>query len=177
MGASITHVRVVAGVAKGRKLQAPVGRDTRPTSDRVREAIFSSLESIDAVRGASVLDLFCGSGALGIEALSRGAASATFVDSDPAAVSAVRANLASTGLENGEAVRADAVRWLDTGAPFDLALVDPPYSFDGWDDVFSRVRAQLVVAESDRVLDIPSPWVVVRDKRYGGTVVHLAARE
>jgi 16S rRNA (guanine966-N2)-methyltransferase len=170
-------MRVVAGVAKGRKLQAPAGRDIRPTSDRVREAVFSSLEGMDAVRGASVVDLFCGSGALGIEALSRGAVSATFVDSDPAAVSAVRANLASTGLENGEVVRADAVQWLDGSGVFDLALIDPPYSFDRWDDVFSAVRAELVVAESDRVLDVPSPWVVVREKRYGGTVVLLAAKE
>lgn len=170
-------MRVVAGAARGRKLQAPYGRDTRPTSDRVREAIFSSLESMDAVRGSSVLDLFCGSGALGIEALSRGAGSATFVDSDPAAVSAVRANLASTGLENGEVVRAEAVRWLDDSTPFDLALVDPPYSFEAWDDVFSCLRAEIIVAESDRMLEVPSPWVVVREKRYGGTVVHLAARE
>jgi len=154
-----------------------VGRDVRPTSDRVREAIFSSLESMDAVRGASVLDLFCGSGALGIEALSRGAASAVFVDNDRAAVDAVRANLAATGLEHGEVVRSDALRWLDDGASFELALVDPPYAFNKWDDVFSRVRAGLVVAESDRVLDVPSPWVVVRERRYGGTVVHLAARE
>ncbi|MBV8985627.1 MAG: 16S rRNA (guanine(966)-N(2))-methyltransferase RsmD [Acidimicrobiia bacterium] len=170
-------MRVVAGAAKGRRLEAPDGRDIRPTSDRVREAIFSSLESMDAVRGSSVLDLFCGSGALGIEALSRGAGAATFVDSDPAAVSTVRANLASTGLANGEVVRADALRWLDDGARFDVALIDPPYAFDEWDEVFSRVRADLVVAESDRVLDVPSPWVVVREKRYGGTVVHLAARE
>jgi len=170
-------VRVVAGAAKGRRLEAPDGRDIRPTSDRVREAIFSSLESMDAIRGSSVLDLFCGSGALGIEALSRGAGAATFVDSDPAAVSTVRANLASTGLANGEVVRADALRWLDDGARFDVALIDPPYAFDEWDEVFSRVRADLVVAESDRVLDVPSPWVVVREKRYGGTVVHLAARE
>lgn len=170
-------MRVVAGAAKGRRLEAPDGRDIRPTSDRVREAIFSSLESMDAVRGSSVLDLFCGSGALGIEALSRGAGAATFVDSDPAAVSTVRANLASTGLANGEVLRADALRWLDDGPRFDVALIDPPYAFDEWDEVFSRVRAELVVAESDRVLDVPSPWVVVREKRYGGTVVHLAARE
>ena len=170
-------MRVVAGEAKGRKLQAPAGRDIRPTSDRVREAVFSSLESIGAVRDAAVLDLFCGSGALGIEALSRGAASATFVDDDTEAVAAVRANLASTGLEGGEVVRADAVRWLEGGAAFDLALVDPPYVFNNWDDVFSRLRAQVVVAESDRDLDIPSPWMVVRQKRYGGTVVHLAAKE
>lgn len=170
-------MRVVAGTAKGRRLQAPKGSEARPTSDRVREAIFSSLESLGAVRDASVLDLFCGSGALGIEALSRGAASATFVDDDRAALAAVRANLAATGLENGEVVRADAVRWLDGSGDFDVALVDPPYSFNGWDDVFSRVRAQVVVAESDRDLDIPPGWLIVRHKRYGGTVVHLVAKE
>ena len=170
-------MRVVAGSAKGRKLQAPAGRDIRPTSDRVREAVFSSLESMDAVRGASVLDLFCGSGALGIEALSRGAESAVFVDDDPGAVAVVRANLASSGLEGGEVVRADAVRWLEQSNEFDLALVDPPYVFNGWDDLFSRLRAKLLVAESDRELEMPSGWVVVRQKRYGGTVVHLVASE
>ena len=132
---------------------------------------------MDAVRGADILDLFCGSGALGVEALSRGAAAATFVDDDPAAIAAVRANLTSTGLQGGEVVRADALRWLDAGAAVDLALVDPPYAFDGWVAVFSRLRAALVVAESDRDLVIPSPWQIVRRKRYGGTVVHLVASE
>ena len=170
-------MRVVAGTAGGRKLQAPPGRDTRPTSDRVREAVFSSLESMDAVAGASVVDLFCGSGALGIEALSRGSASVTFVDNEPTAIATVKANLAATGLEGGEVVRADAVRWLDGDAAYDLALVDPPYSFNGWDTLFSRLRARLVVAESDRELDVPPGWLIVRTKRYGGTVVHLAASE
>ncbi len=170
-------MRVVAGKAGGRRLQAPPGRDTRPTSDRVREAVFSSLESMDAVRGATVVDLFCGSGALGIEALSRGAASATFVDNDRGALAAVEANLAATGLDGGRIVRADAVPWLEQSNEFDLALVDPPYSFNGWDLVFSRIRAELVVAESDRDLEVPEGWMIVRRKRYGGTVVHLAAIE
>jgi 16S rRNA (guanine966-N2)-methyltransferase len=138
--------------------------------------MFSSLESMDAVRGASVVDLFCGSGALGIEALSRGAASATFVDDDPAALTAVRANLTATGLE-GDVVGADALRWLEAAERVDLALVDPPYSFDDWDTLFSRVRAGLLVAESDRALELPPGWRTVRLKRYGGTVVHLAANE
>jgi 16S rRNA (guanine966-N2)-methyltransferase len=170
-------MRVVAGTARGRKLQAPATRDIRPTSDRVREAIFSSLESMDAVRNASVLDLFCGSGALGIEALSRGAESATFVDDDPDAIAAVRVNLASTGLEGGEVVRAEAARWLEHSNEFDLALVDPPYSFNDWDTVFSRLNSEVVVVESDRELDVPRPWSIVRHKRYGGTVVLLAAKE
>ncbi|MBV8161285.1 MAG: 16S rRNA (guanine(966)-N(2))-methyltransferase RsmD [Acidimicrobiia bacterium] len=170
-------MRVIAGTARGQKLRAPAGRDTRPTSDRVREAVFSSLESIDAVREAGVLDLFCGSGALGIEALSRGAASATFVDNDRDAAGAVAANLASTGLAGGTVVRAEAMRWLEGGGPFDLALVDPPYSFKAWDALFARLGAGVVVAESDRDLEIPPPWRILRRKRYGGTVVHLAARE
>ena len=170
-------MRVVAGVAKGRRLQAPLGRETRPTSDRVREAIFSSLESLDAVDGAVVVDLFCGSGALGIEALSRGAALVTFVDNDRAALATVEANLASTGLGGGRMVRADAVPWLEQSDDFDLALVDPPYSFNGWDIVFSRLRAGLVVVESDRELEMPEGWMIVRRKRYGGTVVHLVASE
>jgi 16S rRNA G966 N2-methylase RsmD len=99
------------------------------------------------------------------------------VDDDSVAVAAVRANLVSTGLGGGEVVRADAVRRLDGDAGFDLALVDPPYSFNGWDAVFSRLRAGIVVAESDRDLEIPSPWRIVRLKRYGGTVVHLVASE
>ena len=74
-------------------------------------------------------------------------------------------------------MRADAVRWLDGDAAFDLALVDPPYSYNGWDAVFSRLRAKLVVAESDRDLEVPAGWLIVRRKRYGGTVVHLVANE
>ena len=147
----------------------------RPTSDRVREAVFSSLESMGAVRGASVVDLFAGSGALGIEALSRGASSATFVDNDRTAVAAVEANLASTGLAGGTVVRADALRWLDGNVAIDLALVDPPYSFNGWERLFSRINTKLLVAESNRELERPDGWAYLKIKRYGGTVVHLAA--
>ena len=170
-------MRVVAGSAKGRRLQAPPGRDVRPTSDRVREAVFSSLASMEAVEGASVLDLFAGTGALGIEALSRGAATATFVDDDPRAVAAVKANLASTGLDGGTVVRADALRWLEGAPAFDLALVDPPYEFDAWDDLLGRLRASVLVAESDREVGVGPGWRVVRSRRYGGTVVTLAAHE
>ena len=102
-------VRVIAGRYGGRRLQAPPGAATRPTADRVREALFSILGA--RVAGARVLDLFAGSGALGIEALSRGAAQATFVDSAPAAAAALRANLAALGAD-AEVVRADALRWL-----------------------------------------------------------------
>src|SRR5437016_4554650 len=118
-------MRVVAGRFKGRTLQAPRGPDTRPTSDKVREALFSVLVSVE---GARVLDLFAGSGALGIEALSRGAAQATFVDDDERALASVRRNLANLDAD-ADVRRTDALAFLRSKpGPFDLVFVDPPYS-------------------------------------------------
>lgn len=173
-------MRVVAGTARGRRLQAPAGSSTRPTADRVREATFNALGSLGVVEDATVLDLFAGSGALGIEALSRGAASATFVDSDGRAIDAVRANLAATGLaERSTVVRSDALRFL-AGATdrFDLALLDPPYAFaeDDWTTLLGTLDAGVVVVESDREFGLPEPWRVLRSKRYGGTVLRIARR-
>jgi 16S rRNA (guanine966-N2)-methyltransferase len=117
-------MRIVAGLRKGATIYAPKGRDTRPTSDRVREAVFAILGSVE---GANVLDLFAGSGALGLEALSRGAASATFVESDPVAIKAIERNLEKLGLE-GRIVRTDAARYIArTQERYDLVFVDPPY--------------------------------------------------
>jgi 16S rRNA (guanine966-N2)-methyltransferase len=172
-------VRVVAGTARGRRLQAPPGSSTRPTADRVREATFNALGSLGALDG-DVLDLFAGSGALGIEALSRGAASATFVDADARAVAVVRANLEATGLaDRATVVRSDARRFLDGGERrFDLALLDPPYAFsdDDWAALLGSLDAAVAVVESDREVALPAPWEVLRSKRYGGTVVLLAGR-
>ena len=127
-------VRVIGGRSRGRRLSAKLPAGVRPTSDRVREAIFDILGSRGGVDGLSVVDLFCGSGALGVEALSRGASSATFVDQDLAAVDAVRANLAAVGLgdEPATVVRAALPGWLRGAPAFDLALCDPPYGFEGW---------------------------------------------
>lgn len=170
-------MRVVAGTAGGRRLAGPPGRSTRPTSDRVREAVFNALESLGAVEGATVVDLFAGSGALGIEALSRGAARTTFVDADPRALSVVRANLAATGLAtSARVVRQDALRFLDGEEAFDLALVDPPYRFDdrAWAGLLERLRASIAVVESDRAVDLGEGWAPFRLKHYGATVVTLA---
>lgn len=129
---------------------------------------------MDALAGARVLDLFAGSGALGIEALSRGAAAATFVDADGGAAKTVRANLEATGLQ-GEVVRLDALAFLAGAGHFDLAFADPPYDFDGWDDVLSALDADLVVLESGREIELGERWDVLRCRRYGGTVVTVAA--
>jgi len=151
----------------------------RPTPDRVREATFNALGSLDAIAEAAVLDLFAGSGAMGIEALSRGAARATFVDADLNARRAIEANLATCGLSAAaEVVASPAERFL-AGAQhrrWDLALLDPPYDYDGWPELLLDLPAQLAVLESSREIDPPFGWEVVRAKRYGRTHVVIAQR-
>ncbi len=153
----------------------------RPTSDRVREAIFDMLFSLGGVEGLQVADLFAGTGALGIEALSRGAAAVTFVEHDPAAVEVLRANLVSVGLGDAErtgdaaVVRADVDRWVaSTASRYDLVFCDPPYAYAGWEALVPRLPADLVVLESGTPLDAPPGWAVLRSKRYGGTIVTVA---
>jgi 16S rRNA (guanine966-N2)-methyltransferase len=168
-------VRVVAGLARGRPLVAPPGRTTRPTSDRVREAVFSVLTSLAAVEDADVADLFAGSGALGIEALSRGARQVTFVDSDPSAVRAVVANLAvipeRTGA--GTVVRDDVFRFLAREGRWDVVLADPPYRFNRWDELLRGLegRVGVLVAEAAEPLRPGPAWETMKVKKYGGTVV------
>ena len=171
--------RVVAGTAKGRRLASPPTDVTRPTPNRVREAVFNSLYSLGALEGAQVLDLYAGTGALGIEALSRGAAEATFVERDTAVVAVLRDNLEATRLAERATVMA-----MDAGAAlaelarrrrrFDVALVDPPYTFDAWPELLSRVPAALIVAESDRPVDVGPDFAIHQHRRHGGTVVTFA---
>lgn len=146
----------------------------RPTSDRAREAIFNMLTSLGVLEDAVVVDLFAGTGALGIEALSRGAASVTFVDDDRTAIAAIKANLDSTGLPGGTVVSSDAVRYVERAGAFDLAFADPPYTFDQWTDLLAGLRADVAVLESDRPVDVGEGWEVLKVRRYGGTVVTLA---
>jgi 16S rRNA (guanine966-N2)-methyltransferase len=178
---TVRHVRVVGGVARGRQLRAPSGSLTRPTSDRVREAMFSMLDSMDVLDGASVVDLFAGSGALGIEALSRGAVKATFVDNDPAALGAVRSNLSVIGegfAERSTVVRSDAVRFLANMPQCDVLLADPPYTFDSWPALLAAAlpNVGLLVAETGAPLTPGDGWETVKVKTYGGTVVTVARR-
>ena len=170
-------MRVVAGLAGGRRLRAPPGRRLRPTSERVREAVFASLGSLGAVEGARIFDLFAGTGALGIEALSRGAASATFVDSDPVAIDLIKANLAVTGLQGGTVVRSEVLRYLRSSADeADVALADPPYAYEDWPELLTVVRAPLIVMEAAEPVEVGPDWVILRARRYGDSVVTLARR-
>jgi 16S rRNA (guanine966-N2)-methyltransferase len=171
-------MRVIAGVARGRRLIAPEGDDTRPTGDRVREATFNALHSLGALDGATAVDLFAGSGALGIEALSRGAGHVTFADTDRRAIRAIEVNLTATGLGDRATVYPEAAervvrRARDLGQRWDLALLDPPYVFDGWDELLGTLPADMAVIESDRVIAPPIGWRVVRERRYGTTLVSV----
>jgi 16S rRNA (guanine966-N2)-methyltransferase len=122
-------VRIIAGVYRGTRIFAPAGNETRPTSDRAREAAFNLIGPVD---GASVLDLFAGSGALGLEALSRGAARATFVENDRDACRTIDRNVEKLRVTGATVLQRDVFRVLATGtATYDLILADPPYDFDG----------------------------------------------
>ena len=184
-------LRVVAGTAKGRRLQSPPSDATRPSTNRVREAVFNSLYSLGEHDAISVLDLFAGTGAMGIEALSRGARHAVFVERDRSMAKVLRANLATTGLaERAEVMVTDvdaALGVLASGrdtepdarerqgpARFDVAVIDPPYAFDDWPRLLSRVPARLVVAESDRVVDVGPGFTIHHHRRHGSTVVTFA---
>ncbi len=175
-------MRVVAGQLRGRRLIAPPGRGTRPTSDRVREALFSILGPLG---GARVLDLFAGSGALGIESLSRGARHATFVDRDARAIAAIGRNLAALELDTAVVDRRDALAFLSQATgPWDLVFLDPPYDdAPRWGQTLSRALPAVlssearIVTESDTrsplVLDLP----LEVDRAYGDTriAVHRGA--
>jgi 16S rRNA (guanine966-N2)-methyltransferase len=174
-------VRVIAGSRKGHKLSAPPGLDTRPTSDRVRENVFNLIGPVD---GARVLDLFAGSGALGIEALSRGAASAVFVEHDPEALRTIARNLDRLRLTGARVVRGDVLRTIAQeaarGAKYDLVLVDPPYGM--LIEIQPRLARHLpallapdalLVVETDARTEPELPLPVRTSRKYGQTRVTL----
>lgn len=165
-------MRIVAGSAGGRRLESPSGRNVRPMTERVREAVFASLGSQRVLEGARVLDLFAGSGAIGIEALSRGAREAVFVEADHTTANTIEANLRLTGVRGGSVVRADVLKFLELpGERFDLAFADPPYRFEAWPDLLTRLDADLAVLESVKAVEPVGGWVVTSSRRYGGSVV------
>ena len=183
--------RIIAGSAGGRLLRTPPGAGTRPTSDRVREALFSALEARGAVAGARVLDLYAGSGALGLEALSRGASGAVLVEGDRRVAAVIRANVEAIGLRDRAMVRAatvESVLRVEPDAAYDLVLIDPPYAVaeDALASVLARLAdgwlapgAAVVVERSSRSPEPAWPTGLVADppRRYGETTVWVAERD
>jgi 16S rRNA (guanine966-N2)-methyltransferase len=176
-------MRVIAGRLGGRRLKAPKGTATRPTSDRVREALFSMLGDVE---GASVLDLFAGTGALGIEALSRGARRAAFVERDASVVRILSANLDDLEIprEAAEVRRMDALAALRSAQlskeTYDLVFIDPPYrEAPTWGPELSAMLPSLlapdarVVVESDRRAPLELELPIEREKRYGDTSITI----
>jgi 16S rRNA (guanine966-N2)-methyltransferase len=180
--------RIIAGSAGGRRIEAPKGDATRPTSDRVREALFSILDARDVLRGAHVLDLYAGSGALGLEAASRGGAEVVLVDSSHQATEVARRNVAVLGLARVSVVLSSVQKYLAgrVHQPFHLTFLDPPYLLSegdlasvleelvrgGW----LAVDALVLVERSGRSPEPRWPTGLVREsvRRYGETAVWLA---
>ncbi len=180
--------RIIAGVAGGRRIAVPPGRSTRPTSDRTREGMFAAiLSELGDLAGAAVLDLFAGSGAVGLEALSRGATHVTLIESDPAAVKTIRENVTSLGLAGASVIAGRAERVLAAGPgparPAGLAFADPPYGLAETD--LSRILgllatgdwlapgALVIVERSARSGPVPWPagYQPLRSRRYGETTL------
>ena len=185
--------RIVAGAAKGRRLAVPA-QGTRPTSERAREALFNSLRALLDLDAAAVLDLYAGSGAVGLEALARGAGSATFVEADPRACQVLRRNIDAVGLPGAHLERRAVAAWLGLGpsaidtAPFDLVFADPPYAVPdeqvaavlaglavpGW----LRDGAIVVVERGSQGVELPWPDGItgVQRRRYGDGVLWYGRR-
>jgi 16S rRNA (guanine966-N2)-methyltransferase len=178
-------LRIIGGRLRGRRFNAPTGRHTRPTADKVREAIFNTLATLLELEGARVLDLFAGSGALGLEALSRGAAHCTFVESHARTAAGIRANLGLLGLPpaTAQVVTGRVEAWLrSAGPPGSVALVlaDPPYAYAEHDALLAALAAApalaegaLIVLEAARgqALAPPARLEVLQTKGYGDTQV------
>ena len=177
-------MRVVAGEFRGRRIIAPAGTSTRPTTDKVREATFNALGSRDLVVGAQVADLYAGSGAIGIEALSRGCDHCTFVERDRDALRALRTNLEALELTERSRIVTGDVLAVAAAVDADLVFADPPYDFAAWYRLLGALRAPFVVAESGAELvasadgpnGFPGGYTVTRSKRYGRTWVTFFER-
>jgi 16S rRNA (guanine966-N2)-methyltransferase len=174
-------VRIIAGEKRGTKIVAPKGHDTRPTGDRVREAAFNLIGPVD---GATVLDLFAGSGAYGLEALSRGASAAVFAESDPAACTAIRRNLEKLRLTGATVLCRDAIQVLSeeagAGRRYDLVLADPPYRMfsdvqTGLATYLPRVLADngLAIVETHAKEEPELPLALRTSRRYGSARLSL----
>jgi len=188
-------MRVVAGELRGRRIDGPEGDAIRPTTDKVRQAVFNALGSLDVVQDAVVVDLFAGSGALGIEALSRGAVRCTFVENDRRALGAMKANIEALGIGSlsrvapidivRDVTSAGALRLREELSDATLVLADPPYGFQQWNEIFTAVESAaasvvFVVETESRAAphhEVPRGWRAIRRRDYGRTTVGFFVRD
>ena len=176
-------MRVITGSARGRRLKELEGMETRPTTGKVKESIFSILQF--DIEGRRVLDLFAGTGQLGIECLSRGAKSVTFVDQSREAIKLVRENLAHCQMQ-GEVVQADSIGFIGRDGKYDIILIDPPYDTDLLDKALEKIVAfdilnegGIIVCESSlkqTVKELPAPYYVEKERKYGKIKVTICGK-
>ena len=177
-------MKIITGIARGRKLEEPKGQKIRPTTGLVKESIFNIIQF--DIPGRRVLDLFAGTGQLGIEALSRGAISCDFVDQSKDAIRLVQANLASTNLSGGRTWQTDARSFIKRGETYDLIFIDPPYHFAAYDaivqdiaafDILSKNGIMVCEAELDSSLPmLDLPYKQKREYRYGRVKIAIYTR-
>ena len=176
-------MRVITGIAGGRKLKSPEGDAVRPTADQVKQAMFNILQF--DLEGGRVLDLFGGTGQLGIEALSRGAREAVFTDSSRSSVQLIRENLKRCGLE-GTVLQTDALSYLARGEKFDVIFIDPPYDGGLYQAVLERINAVdnlteggIIVCEARAGTELPEltpPYCKQRERRYGNVKICIYSK-
>lgn len=170
-------MRIIAGSARGRRLFAPDGQGTRPITDRAKEGIFNMLMSHGDVDGATVLDLYAGSGSFGLECLSRGADHVTFVEMNRNAAATIQRNLDQLAFANRATIattRVDSA--LASAARVDLAFCDPPYAENPWEQLLPMINADLLVGHAEREIELTDQWSEIRRKKYGRARIVLAAR-
>lgn len=178
-------MRVISGSARGRKLLEPRGMDVRPTTDKVKESIFNIIQF--DIPGRTVLDLFAGTGQLGLEALSRGAASAVFVDESTEAKRLVEGNLKRTGMRAEKLIRSTASAYLETAGKFDIIFLDPPYDSGILDKIIKKIQLfdilnenGIIVCESrlDRPMpETDAPYVKLREYCYGKVKITIYTKQ
>jgi len=178
-------MRVITGTARGRKLVTPQGLDVRPTSDMAKEAIFSSIQY--EIENSEMLDLFAGSGQMGVEALSRGAKTVTFIDSDPKAIAAVKTNLKNCGfMEKSRVALMDSIAYIkNCSAKFDIAFLDPPYGKNLIDEALPFVAQTIkpygvIICETEKREEPPAQagdFEIKKEYRYGKVKVTVYRRK
>lgn len=173
-------MRVIAGEARGRRIEAPPGNRTRPITDRAKESIFNMLVSLlgtDGLAGATVVDLYAGSGSFGIESLSRGAGHVVFVERDQAAAATIERNLDALGLTDRASVRIGGAETMLASLPEAVvAFCDPPYALDPWPEVFDELRAEVVVGHAEHDIELTPGWTELRRRTYGRSRIVIAER-
>jgi 16S rRNA (guanine966-N2)-methyltransferase len=170
-------MRVISGSLRGRYFNTVPGTDVRPTSDRVREALFNALFSMRLLDETTIVDAFAGSGAMGLEAISRGATNATFIDSDPRSIRVIEKNITDLGVGDQCTVqRGDAMLILSRRTPVDVVFADPPYGFEQWSEFAAICPGKVLVAETGSEFGELDGWTTLRAKRYGRSHITILER-